>query len=86
MAAVIYALCAITALACCWLILQSYFKSRHRILLWTGLCFAGMSANNLLLVVDRLIVPAVDLRTVRLITALAALLILLFGLIWEEEE
>jgi hypothetical protein len=85
MAALIYALCAITASAGCWLILRSYFKSRHRILLWTGLCFAGMSANNLLLVVDRLIVPAVDLLTVRLITALAALLILLFGLVWEEE-
>lgn len=85
MAAVIYTLCALTAFACAWLILRSYLRTRHRILLWSGLCFVGMFVSNLLLVVDRLIVPSVDLLVLRLGTALVALLILLFGLIWEEE-
>ena len=85
MAAVIYTLCALTAFACAWLILRSYLRTRHRILLWSGLCFVGMFVSNLLLVVDRLIVPSVDLLILRLGTALVALLILLFGLIWEEE-
>jgi hypothetical protein len=83
MAAVIYLLCAATALACAYLLLRSYRTSRHRLLLWSGLCFAGMFLNNLLLVVDRLILPEEDLSTWRLSSALLALLPLLYGLIWE---
>jgi hypothetical protein len=85
MAPVIYALCALTSMLCTWLLLRSYFVNRYRLLLWSGLCFAGLSVNNLLLVVDRLILPtAVDLTTLRLVTSLIALLPLLYGLIWEE--
>lgn len=85
MAAVIYILCALTAFACSCLVLRSYFKNRHRLLLWSGLCFSGMFINNVLLVVDRLVFPDSDLSTWRLLAALVALLPLLYGLIWEEE-
>ncbi|WP_019142842.1 DUF5985 family protein [Noviherbaspirillum massiliense] len=85
MAGLIYSLCALTAFACAFLILRSYIRHRHRLLLWSGLCFVGMAANNLLLVIDRLLVPGTDLSIWRLGTALAALLPLLYGLIWEEE-
>ncbi|HEY0843876.1 MAG TPA: DUF5985 family protein [Noviherbaspirillum sp.] len=85
MAAVIYMLCALTAMGCTWLLLRSYVRRRHRLLFWSGLCFAGLSVNNLILVVDRLIVPDTDMSTLRLIAAFVALLPLLYGLIWEEE-
>ncbi|HYD80314.1 MAG TPA: DUF5985 family protein [Paucimonas sp.] len=85
MAAVIYLLCAFTAFACAWLILRSYTRSRRPLLLWSGLCFAGMFLNNVILVIDRLVVPQIDLSTWRLSVALIALLLLLYGLIWEEE-
>ncbi|WP_107873719.1 DUF5985 family protein [Pseudoduganella sp. UC29_71] len=85
MAAVIYLLCAATALACSWLLLRSYRATRHRLLLWSGLCFAGMFLNNLLLVLDRLVLPDEDLSTWRLGAALLALMPLLYGLIWEDE-
>lgn len=86
MAPVIYSLCALASLLCTVLLLRSYFANRYRLLLWSGLCFAGLSVNNVLLVVDRLILPTtVDLTTARLVTALIALLPLLYGLIWEEE-
>lgn len=86
MAPVIYSLCALTSLLCTWLLLRSYFANRYRLLLWSGLCFAGLSLNNVLLVVDRLILPtSVDLSTWRLAIGLIALLPLLYGLIWEEE-
>jgi len=86
MAPVIYSLCALTSLLCTWLLLRSYFANRYRLLLWSGLCFAGLSVNNVLLVIDRLILPtAVDLSTLRLAVGLIALLPLLYGLIWEEE-
>ena len=57
MAQAIYILCALTALACASLLLRSYFKSGHRLLLWSGLCFVGLSVNNLLLTLDRLALP-----------------------------
>jgi hypothetical protein len=44
-----------------------------------------MFVNNLLLVIDRLLLPDYDLLTWRQLAALAALLPLLYGLIWEEE-
>lgn len=85
MGAVIYTLCALTAFACAGLTLRSYHKHGHRLLLWSGLCFSGMFINNLLLMLDRLIFPGVDLSRWRLISALLALLPLLYGLIWEDE-
>jgi hypothetical protein len=86
MAPVIYTLCMLTSFMCAWLLLRSYIRNRSRLLLWSGLCFAGMSINNLLLVLDRTVFAKIlDLSTWRLATALIALLPLLYGLIWEDE-
>jgi hypothetical protein len=85
MATLIYLLCAATALACAWLLLRSYQVSRYRLLLWSGLCFVGLSVNNVLLILDRIVLPHVDLSTWRLASALVALLPLLYGLVWEDE-
>jgi hypothetical protein len=41
MAAIIYTLCALTALAYAYLLLQDYRRGGYRLLLWSGLCFAG---------------------------------------------
>ena len=45
-----------------------------------------LTINNLLLFLDLVIIPDVDLRTVRLITALIGMLFLLYGFIWEIED
>jgi len=79
----VYSLCAVTALGCACLLLLSYRKSRVRLLLWSGLCFALLAANNGLIIVDLVIFPDVDLFVVRNAVALAAILLLLYGLIWE---
>lgn len=85
MASVIYFMCAATALACTLLMFRSYRASRHRLLFWCGLCFAGMFLSNLLLIVDRLVIPEKDLSTLRLASGLLALLPLLYGLVLEDE-
>ena len=85
MSTIIYSLCAVTALLCAWLLLQAYGRNRYRLLLWSGLCFAGLTANNLLLVLDKVVLPEVDLSLWRLGVALVAMLILLYGLIWNAE-
>ena len=79
----IYALCALTSLACAVLLLRGYVSTRARLLLWSGLCFAGLAANNLILVVDVRVVPTIDLSVWRTVPALAGILILLYGLVWE---
>jgi hypothetical protein len=84
MAGLIYGACALTALLCAGLLLRAYRKSRYRLLLWSGLCFVGLTLNNLLVVMDKLIVR-VDLATPRVVVALLATLILLYGLIWDAE-
>lgn len=86
MAPFIYALCALTSMLCTWFLLRGYRRNGYRLLFWSGLCFAGMTINNLLLILDRVVFPtAVNLITWRLAAALVALLPLLYGLIWEEE-
>ena len=85
MAPLIYLLCTLTSLACAVLLLRAYGRSRAPVLFWSGLCFAGLTINNALLVADRVLLPAVDLLTQRLSVTLVAVLLLLYGLIWEHE-
>ncbi|MEZ0369018.1 MAG: DUF5985 family protein [Candidatus Sericytochromatia bacterium] len=83
MAAVIYILCSVTALGCAWLLLQSYRRTGARLLLWSGLCFAGLTVNNLLVFIDLTLVPDIDLYTWRNAAGLISMLLLLYGLIWD---
>jgi hypothetical protein len=86
MAAFVYLLGALTTLLCAILLLRGYMRGRKRLLLWSGLCFAGLTVSNTLLFVDLVLLPqAVDLYLLRLATAAAAMLLLLYGLIWESE-
>lgn len=82
----IYSLCALTAAACAVLLLRGYSSTRSRLLLWSAMCFAGLTANNVLLVLDRLVFTTVDLSTWRLGVALAAVMLLLCGLILESSS
>ncbi|HZS48438.1 MAG TPA: DUF5985 family protein [Blastocatellia bacterium] len=83
MAEAVYILCILTSLACAWLLLRSYRKTRAKLLLWCALCFVGLLLNNLLLFIDIIVVPDVDLSIWRSVTGLAALCFLLYGLIWD---
>jgi hypothetical protein len=85
MAVTIYVLCTLTSLACAWLLLASYRRSGHRLLFWSGLCFAAMTINNILLTLDKLVFPDTDLLPWRQASALIAVVLLLCGLIYEKE-
>jgi hypothetical protein len=86
MAVIIYGACMLTALLCAFLLFRAYRRSRHRLLMWSGLCFAGLTLNNLFLVLDKLVFPEIDFAIARSITALFAMAVLLFGLIWDSER
>lgn len=83
MAATIYSLCALVALVCAYLLFTAYFRQHYRLLLWSGYCFAGLTLNNVLLVLDKIFLPQIDLSIWRLLVAQISLLILLSGLIWD---
>ena len=83
MATLVYSLCALTSLACAVLLLRGYAASRARLLLWSGLCFTGLAANNVLLLIDKRVVPTLDLSLWRSLPALAGVALLLYGLVWE---
>ena len=84
--AIVYFLCFATSGACAWLLGRSYWSTGARLLLWSALCFVFLAANNLLVFVDLLVIRDVDLRLGRLLLALAAVSILLFGFVWTAEE
>lgn len=85
MAPIIYSLCALTSLLCAGLLFHAYRRSRVRMLFWSAGCFAGLTLSNTLLVVDRLVLPAVDLSLPRLLASFLGLALLVFGLVWETE-
>jgi hypothetical protein len=85
MAETVYLLCAVTSAACAVLLLRGHRRTGTRLLLWSGLCFAGLAVNNAVLVVDLLIVPDLDLSTWRLVPAVVGVGLLLYGLVWESE-
>jgi hypothetical protein len=85
MAAAIYILCSLTALTCFALLFRAWRRTRATFLFWCSLCFAGLTVNNALLVVDKLVLPTeVNLALPRVIVALIATLLLIYGLVSEE--
>lgn len=85
MAKAVFLLCALTSLACALLLWRAYRRSGSRLLLWSGLCFIGLALNNGLLVVDRLVLPNVDLSVWRQVPAVAGVAVLLYGLVWDAD-
>ena len=83
MTTAVYVLCALTSLACAWLLLRAYLASPTRLLLWSSVCFAFLAANNVVLVVDLWLWQSVDFSAVRTITGFLGVASLLLGLIWD---
>jgi hypothetical protein len=92
MAEAVYVLCAVTSLLCAGLLVRGYLRSRTRFLLWSSLCFAAMTVNNLLLLLDKVIlhggqatILGVEFALLRAIVAAVALSLLMYGLVWDAE-
>lgn len=86
MAETVYVLSSIVSLACVALLLRAYRQSRVALLLWCSICFVGLAANNILLFIDKVIVPDRDLAAWRALPAAVGVAALVFGLIWRTDE
>ena len=82
----VYTLCFLTSAACALLLARSYRRTGARLLFWSALCFVLLAANNAVVVLDMLVLPATDFRLVRNALALAAAGVLLFGFVWDVED
>lgn len=82
----VYVLCFVSSGLCALLLARNYRRTSTRLLLWSALCFFLMALANLLVIIDIVVVPAADLRGSRYLLSAAAVIILLFGFIWDLEE
>ena len=85
MAVAVYVLGILITALCTLLLLRAYAKVGQKLLLWAGLCFAGLTVANILLFVDLVIWTDVSLYTWRLSAAAVAMLLLLYGLVSESD-
>ena len=82
----VYLLCFLTSVICALLLGRSYLSTRARMLLWSAVCFSLLALANLLVVFDLLVFENSDLRPARLWLSLAAVGVLLFGFIWDQDD
>lgn len=79
----VYILCAITSGLCAVMLLRKYRDNHTRLLMWSCLCFVGLAINNVFLFIDLIVVPEIDLSTLRMLPALIGLGILITGFVWD---
>jgi hypothetical protein len=86
MAEAIYILAAAMCLLCTVLLLRQWSITRLKLLFWSGICFLTLTAANILLFVDRVLVPHIDLANYRNGTTLLAIIFMLYGLVMGRKD
>jgi hypothetical protein len=81
----VYLLCAATCLLCAVMLFRGYKRTGVRLLFWSSLCFVGLMLDNVMLYADEQVFPDVSLVIWRKVPGLIALMLLLFGLVWESK-
>ena len=82
---ILYSVAVLSSSACMVLLFRGYMRRKVRLLMWSAICFAGLTINNIALFVDLVIFPDIDLRVARLVPALIGMSFLLYGFIWDAE-
>lgn len=82
---VVSSLAVLMSVACTLMFLRTYARTALRLFWWTALCFVCLSVNNVLLFINFVLLPELDLRLYRFASSAAGLVFLLYGLIVEAE-
>jgi len=80
---IVFILCVLTCFGCAFFLGKAFRASKLRLLFWSSLCFFILGCANLLLFADLVIYPGVNLMILRNAVTLAAVFVLLLGLIFE---
>jgi len=83
--ATVFFLCLLTSVGCMGLLIRGWWRTRANLILWSSICFILLALNNLLVFIDIIVLPQVDLLPFRQVSSFAAVVILLYGFIWEAD-
>lgn len=81
MAEAVYILCALTSAVCAVMLLRHYGRSKVPLVMWMGICFVALTFTNILLVIDLIVLPSIDLSVIRTAIALVGAVALLYELV-----
>ncbi len=81
----LYVVAVLSSGACAVLLFRGYLRRRLRLLMWSAICFVGLTINNVALFADLVVFPEIDLRVARLVPALIGMTLLLYGFIWDSD-
>ena len=81
MPGLVYILCAVTSLGCAVLLLRGSLRTHNGLLFLSSLCFFAMTANNVLLYVNFILLPDVDILIFARLAAVVGVVLLNVGLI-----
>jgi hypothetical protein len=81
----VYLLCFLSSGLCAYLLVTAFVRREEKLLLWSAVCFCFLAVNNLLVFIDIIVLPGLDLTPWRSLTSLAAVSALIYGFIWEIE-
>lgn len=80
----VYMSAAVLSAACAIMLIRGYSRNRVHLLFWSALCFLGLALNNVILFVDRIVLPhTIDLSLLRGLTGMVAVSLLIYGLVRE---
>jgi hypothetical protein len=85
MAAAVYVVGILVTALCALLLLQAFARVGQKLLLWSGLCFVGLTISNVLLFIDLVVWLDTSLYSWRLSASALAMVLLLYGLVWESD-
>jgi hypothetical protein len=85
LAAASYVFGMLVALLCAVLLTRGYKQSRQRLLLWSSICFFGLALHSALIFLDMVVFPDIDLHLLRRGSLATAMVVLVFGLIWDSD-
>ena len=86
MAEAVYILSGVMSLVCTVLLIRGYRSTGTRLLLWTSLCFVGLTLNNILVFIDLVAKPNMDLSISRSVTGIIGVAFLLYGVLWDRPQ
>ena len=79
----IYFICAVTSAFCAFLLIRGYRRHPGPVLFWCSLYFVCQTVANVVLVVDIVFLPNVDMSLARRLIMGLGTVTFLMGLIWE---
>jgi hypothetical protein len=86
LANLVYIFGTIVTLMCAVMLFRAYLRVRFRLLLWSAVCFAGLTIANALVYVDLVVMPERDLYPLRLGVGALSMAMLVYGLVWESDR